>query len=366
MKNYAMNGITLMQYIFLIHGAQVGTGVLSLPREIAETSGTDGWMCILIAWAINCLAGWIILLTLQKYPDYTLPDLLNHLFGKWFGKLLLAPFIAYFAFFGWLIMVNSMLYIKAWFLVKTPGYILLILVAVPSYLVINKGFRVQARYVEFITYTMMWMPFFLLIPLGKGHWLHLLPLFKEGWQPILNGLPQTFFSFAGIEILFFLYPFLQKKQYALRGFLIANTLTMILYTYVTIISFVFYTPDGITLLNQPVLSLLKTIEFRFLERFDMFFLAIYLFVVSRAWIPYIYCTVFSACHILNKPHYKSYTALYFIVAIGCVYVINPTWNQSDKWQMKISYMGMGVLYVLPIVMYMYVRGVELFQRRKVG
>ena len=41
MKKYAYNEITLMQYIFLINGTQVGTGVLALPRVLAEKAGKE-------------------------------------------------------------------------------------------------------------------------------------------------------------------------------------------------------------------------------------------------------------------------------------------------------------------------------------
>lgn len=366
MRKYAMNEITLMQYIFLINGAQVGTGILSLPRQLAETSGTDGWMSIIIAWIINCLAGCLILLTLRKYPDCALPDLFERLFGKWFGKLLLLPLIAYFAFYGWVILINSMLYIKAWFLTRTPGYIIVLLFAIPSYFVVRNRLRIQARYAEFVGYMTMWLLVFLLIPLGDAHWIHLLPFFKEGWGPVMQGVTKTFFAFAGIEILFFIYPFLKKKQYAVHGFLIANTMTMLLYLFVTIVCFVFFSPDGITSLNQPVLSLLKTIEFRFLERFDMIVLAIYLFVVSRAWIPYIYCTVFATSHMLKKEDHTLHTVIYFILAIGCVFVIKPTWLQAEAWQKLLTISGMGVLYVLPVVLYAYTKGLEMFRMRRAG
>lgn len=366
MSKYQMNGITVMQYIFLIHGAQVGTGVLSLPRIVAEKSGTDGWICIVLAWVINCLTGWIMLLTLRKYPNHTLPDLFDYLFGKWLGKLLLLPLIAYFAFFGWIIMINSMLYIKAWFLTKTPEFLIVLLFSVPSYLVVRNGLRVQARYVEFIFYLMAWMPLFLLFPLEKGHLLHLLPVFKEGWGPIISGMPSTIFGFAGFEILYFIYPFLQKKQYALQGFLIANTMTMLLYLYVTLVCFIFYTPDGITTINQPVLSLLKNIEFRFLERFDMIFLALYLLIVSKTWIPYVYCTAFSTCHMLKKQDHSWHAALYFMLVIVLVFVIQPTWNQSDQWQKLVSKFGSLVIYVLPVVLYAYVQGREMLGRRRTG
>lgn len=357
-----MNGITLMQYIFLIQGSQVGTGILSLPRVLAEKSGTDGWMAILISWVTNCLAGWILILTLRKYPDMTANELLRRIFGKWVGTLLLIPLIGYFAFLGWIIMINSMLFVKAWFLPKTQGFIIILLFAIPGFLVVRNGLRVLARYSEFVFYLMMWMPFIFLLKLEDVHWIHLLPFFKEGLEPILESVPLTTFAFAGNEILFFIYPFLIKKQYAVHGMVIANTITMLVYLFATIICFVFYSPDGITTLNQPVMSFLKTIEFRFLERLDMIFLAIYLLVVSKAWNAYIFSAAFATSQMFKKQDHSLFSLVLFLLAAAFVYVTKPSWLDAEKWTLMVSRVGIGVIYVLPVLLLVLVWFQGIFRR----
>lgn len=214
MNTFERNSITLMQYIFLIHGAQVATALFSLPRLLADAGGTDGWMSLVINWAVTGLAGWLFLLTLRRYPNLTLPDLAVHLFGKWMGKLVLLP-ICYFAFIGWFIIVHTILLIKESFLPQTPEYVIAILLAIPGYMVARYGPRVQGRYSEMMFYMTIWMILFLLIPLRSGHWIHLLPLFKSGWEPIMNGSMSTLSSYIGVEIVFYIYPLLQKK--AIRG-----------------------------------------------------------------------------------------------------------------------------------------------------
>ena len=76
-----------MQYILMIHGVQMGVGVLTLPRELAEKAGTDGWITIIISWFFTTMAGLIIIQIMKKYPNGTILDLLSHYFGKWIGKL---------------------------------------------------------------------------------------------------------------------------------------------------------------------------------------------------------------------------------------------------------------------------------------
>lgn len=364
MKKYAFNDITPMQYTLLLFGSQIGTGILSLPRELAEKSGTDGWIAVILAWFLNSVAGLLILSTFKRYPDDTLPDLLRRLFGKWLGTIVLLPVTAYFAFFGWTSLLRGVLYVKAWFLPKTPDFIVMLLLALPLFMVVRNGVRVQARYAEITFYMTMWMPLFLLVLLWGGHWIHMLPVLKEGWGPVIRGLPATSLSFLGFETLFVLYPFLQKKQYAVRGFMIANGLTGLLYLLVIVVCSVYFAPDAITLFNQPVLSLLKVFEFRFLERFDMIFLALYLLVVSRSWIPYIYTALFCVSRMMNKQDHAAATAWYMGACIVLVFLIHPTWNQSDKLVKLQENVAAYVVYLLPLLLYAYVRALEAFRGRR--
>ncbi|OOQ93208.1 GerAB/ArcD/ProY family transporter [Bacillus cereus] len=363
MKKYAYNEITLMQYIFLINGMQVGTGVLSLPRVLAEKAGTDGWIAILIGWLFSTVAGIFIVKTAERYPNDTLYEILIRLFGKIVGKVAVLIYMIYFVFYSCIILVNAMLYLKGWLLPKTPDYIILFLFSIPTFFVARNGIRIIGRYCELVFYMMLWVPLFFLIPLRDSSWLHFLPLLKEGWKPILTAVPTTIFTFLGFDIAFFLYPFLQKKQYALHGIVIANTLTMLFYLFATLVCFSFFSPDGITEFNQPVLNLLKTIEFRFIERFDMILLATYLIVVSTAWIPCIYCAVFCSSQLLGKQDHSPHVIVLLLLSIGLVFCIHPTWNQSEIWQQTVANAGLVLTYMSPVFLWIYSWIYEKYRRR---
>ncbi|WHY69720.1 endospore germination permease [Neobacillus sp. SuZ13] len=363
MKKYAYNEITLMQYIFLINGTQVGTGVLSLPRILAEKAGTDGWIAIIIGWLCSVSASIFLVKAAAKHPEDTLYEILIRFFGKILGKVLISVYMVYFAFSAWTILINAYLYIKAWFLPKTPDYIILLLFSIPTFLVARNGLRVLGRYSELSFYMVLWIPLFILIPLKDGNWLHLLPLLKEGWGPVLSAVPTTVTSFLGFEVAFFLYPFLQKKQHAVLGITIANTLTMLFYVFVTVICFTYFSPDGIIEFNQPVLNLLKLIEFRFLERFDMVLLAVYLIVVSTAWMPYVYLAPFCFSQLLGKQDHSNYVIILLLIIIGMVFWLDPTWIDSERWQKMVVKGGLGLAFVAPPFLWVYSWIYEKFRRR---
>jgi len=355
MSNRNPYEVTFMQFIFLINGAQVGAGVLSLPKHLAETGGTDGWMALIVGWVLNLAASLLIVQVFKKFPDCTLYELLVRLFGKWAAKILLLPLLIYFLAFAWNVLISAMLYVKAWFLPRTPDYLIMALFALPTYMIIRNGWKALGRYSEFVFYFTSWMPFILLLTLQDSHWVHLLPLFKDGLVPIAGSIESTIISMIGFEITFFLYPYLKNKRLATRGIVIANSITALIYIYITVICFVFFSPDEITRYNQPVLSLLKVIEFRFLERFDMIFLALYLFVVSTAWMPYAFCACFCANKLLPRVKISHFAGGSIMLFVALVIALHPSWNQSETWTKLLSRWGIAFAYLFPFALWIYVQ-----------
>lgn len=366
MKKYAYNDITLMQYIVLINGMQVATGVLSLPRVLAENAGTDGWIAILIGWIFSTISGVFIVKTAARYPEDTIYDILIRLFGKIVGKAFVVIYMMYFAFYTCIVLVNAMLFLKGWLLPKTPDYIVIFLFSIPTFFVARNGPRIIGRYSELFFYMALWIPLFFLIPLKEnGGWMPLFPLLKEGWKPVLTAVPTTIFAYLGFDIAFFLYPFLQKKQYAVHGMVIANTLTMLFYLFTTIVCFAYFSPDSITQYNQPVLNLVKVIEFRFLERFDMILLAVYLTIVSTSWIPALYCSVFCSSQLLGKQDHRSHVVVLLLLIIGIIFWTHPSWNEAEIWQQVFSNAGLGLTYILPIILWLYCCLYEKFRQGRI-
>jgi spore germination protein (amino acid permease) len=360
---YTQNQITFMQYIFLIHGAQVGVGLLTLPRELAENAGTDGWIAIIIGWLFSTLASLIIIQVMKKYPNGSIIDLLTHYFGKWVGKIAALIFVLYFAFLGSIIFEREGLFIQFWILPQTGMFILLLLLSIPSYLIVRNNITILGRYAEFVFFLTIWTIFFYLPPLKEAHWLHLLPIIKEGWNPILTAAKTTIFSFLGFEIAFFLYPFLQKKQKASIGIVIANTLTLAVFLLVTIVAFTFYSPDEISLYKEPTINLLKIVEFRFLERLEIVFLSFYIFIISTTVLPIFFVTVFCTSHFFGKQDHSKYVAWLLLLNLVYVFFFPQSFSINTQLQKVSEPISLILVYAFPLCLWVYL---WLYSRIKRG
>ncbi len=164
----------------------------------------------------------------------------------------------------------------------------MILLSIPMLMLACKGVLIISRYAVFTVFFTLWMPLLLFIPLKDGHWIYLLPLLKEGWIPVLNTVKSTIIAFLGFEFAFILYPYLNNKSSAKKGIVIANLITLFLYLQVTFVSFVYFSPDGITKFLWPTLSLVTPFHFSFLERFEIIFLSFYLFIIFDSCISLTY------------------------------------------------------------------------------
>ncbi|MBG0969460.1 GerAB/ArcD/ProY family transporter [Bacillus sp. SRB3LM] len=137
---------------------------------------------------------------------------------------------------------------------------------------------------------------------------------------------------------------------------------MLLYLFTTIICFHVFGPDSITQVSQSVLDLLKQIEFRFLERFDIVFLLFYLSVVSTSWVSFI-CGSLLLMNPTQKSPSVSYQ-LFCILLIGMgIAVISPlSWEQSEQYQKVLSYIRIIIVYCFSLLLWLYPKS-PLFHNR---
>lgn len=343
--------ITFMQYIFLIHGVQIGIGVLTLPRKLADTAGTDGWITIIICWFLATIFSLVIIQVMKKYPNGTIIDLVSHYFGKWAGKISALIFALYFGLLTIITYIREVLFIQMWILPYSKLFVLVLLIAVPSYFILRNDIHILGRYCQFIFFMTLWLIIIYLMPLKYANWLHLLPILKEGWTPVVNGLKTGVFSFLGYEIAFFLYPYLEQKEKASLGIVIANTISLFFFLTVTIIAFLYFSPDEITYYSEPSMVMLKIVEFKFIERLEIVFFSFYIFVISTTVLPFMYMSVFSAKKFVNRFAQHQYVLFFLIMLFLYILFIPPTFDRNSYYQKIAEHAGLVIAAIFPLILW---------------
>ena len=353
MPKYAYNNITLLQFVMLLYGTQSGVGILTLPRDLAKTADTSGWIALFIGWVLAIVASILIIKILEKYPEDTLIQLLRRFFGKWIGGGLSLVFIAYVALGSFLITVTAIYIISTWILPQTPPFYILILFSIPGFYLARNGIRLIGRYSVVVFILTAWMAILFVYPMLNGEVLNLLPILKEGWKPILQTVPKTTFSFLGFELLFVIYPFLEDKKKAIRGVIMANSLSLLSYLIVTLSSFIYFGPYEILEYIWPTLNLVKPIEFPFLERFEIIFLSLYLFVLSTTGIPFYFMTSFSIAQLIGKKDHQKILAILLVLCFVVFLFFTLSTENLSRLSGIFNKIGISVAFISPIILLVY-------------
>lgn len=357
--------ITFVQYIFLIVGNQVGLGILYIPRDLAREVGIDGWISIVLSWIIVCIASTIIIKMMARNPELTLRESLRLYCGPIIGWIIYFLIAIHLIVFTYAIVTGSIFLTRVWVLQRIPSFWLMILFVIPIYMMCSHGIKNIARYAQFAILISVWMPLLLFFPLQYANPFYLLPVMREGLGPVVKGVMHAITFFWGFEMIMFFYPFLKDKSKATVGALIANTISMLILLFVTIICFLFFSQAQVANYMWPTLTLLKVVEFPFLERFEVIFLSFYLFILSISWITLSYFSVYTIESLCNA----KMKSKHFLIFLGCLVVISifysPSFLEVRHFIEMAQPLSYFVSYLFPLIFFMYlVMFQKIIQRRR--
>ncbi|WP_282940212.1 endospore germination permease [Paenibacillus sp. RC67] len=364
MKHHTVNKMTTLQYIFLTSGIQIGVAFLALPRILAEKAGTDGWMTIIVAWALSLAASWALIQVMKRTANNgTLLELLTQYAGIGGRWIIGAAIALYFFYFGYAGIVRAVLITKIWVLPQTPSYIIMLLFLIPTYIIASNGPMILGRYAELVILMGLWVPFVYLIPFKDARWLHLLPVMKSGWSPILSALPDSIYAYVGFGATLILYPYLENKDKATLALVISNSLTLVCYLFITIACFVYFSPKEIQEYTEPVITLLKAVEFKFVERVEILFISFFLLIFSLSWIPTFYMGVFCTSRLMGSQDSRNHLKIVLILLGVGTYFFMPTSRLSVRMDAVLGRLGFMVEYLFPVCLLIYIWIYDRFQRR---
>jgi spore germination protein len=229
--------ITLRQLQILIILSAMGTGLIVLPRRVAEYAGRDGWMIVLGLTVVGMGCAALITAAARVKPGVS--------FVGYTGFALTRPVAYFFGFLLWVKLVlaaglelRSFLVITQLVLLKdTPVFIVsLVMLVVCAYAAI-KGIETRARVAEVLAFVLV-LPFVFLfvIALVGIDWDNLQPVLTTPPERLLSGTLRLGFIFTGLECLLLVAPFITKGKNPTRAAVGAVGVAGLIITAVTVIT----------------------------------------------------------------------------------------------------------------------------------
>ena len=172
----------------LILAGGIGNIFVVLATPATKDAGRDGWLSVLIAYALATLVGMVLIRLGKRFPNKTFVQYLPIVIGKILGKI-----VGLFYILGWFVMtpiiLREIMVLMQIFLPQSPHLVTGILMLVLPVYAMKKGFKVFARTAELYSMMLVVLIIALLgLCLTETDFNRLSPVLENGLMPVMKGL----------------------------------------------------------------------------------------------------------------------------------------------------------------------------------
>lgn len=210
--------ISSVQLLLLLIIADAATAFLYAPAAAIQLAGRDSWLSVSLFASVSGLAVALVSIGLaSRFPQQVFTEYLPQILGGIPGKILAAVYTAVFIHYTAVIVNEGSTFLHVAFLRETPVMVLEIIGALAAIYGVYLGIEVIARQNE-LSWP-VWALSLLLILLLVAKEINpdnLKPFLENGIMPVIKG-GAVVSPFRGeVFLLLMLFPYLNKKQEALK------------------------------------------------------------------------------------------------------------------------------------------------------
>lgn len=342
--------ITSKQLIFIIVGAQIATGIFSLPRVVTTDAGTHGWLAVILGVLPSIISILLIVNIGKKFPDKNFVELSHYLFSKPIGTILILIFILYIIALQSITVRIFAEITSLYLLPNTPMPVIVFLVLMPAIYIIIQGGKVLGRLNELLFYLLLIVLLVLLAPLLQADYTNILPLGGIDLKGLMKGALSSSFSYAGVEVLLVVFFMVNNKDIVLKAALTGQAIVLFIYFMVVVIGLLVFGKYALETILWPLLTLLKVTEIPLFERLELFFLAFWIGLGIRPVMNLGLAAAYSAS-MLFTGNFKHYKLIVLLIGVG-MYVgalLPKSVLEAMKWSEYGGYAYLAISLGYPIL-----------------
>lgn len=333
--------------LYLIMSMQIGIGVLGYQRIIAKAAGYDAWISVLAAGLSIHIIIWMI----YKICGTVEGDIVAanaYVFGKKIGSILSSVFIVYLLTFALAVLRTYIEVIQVWMFPEISVFWYSLVFMILSIYIVFGGFRTVAGIAFFCIVLPSYLLLTFIFTLKYAVFTNLLPIFDHSLKEIASSAYSMSLTYIGFEIPIFFYPFIKDASKSQKWAHLGVFLTTIIYTILTIITFIYFSEAQLAKSIWATLEMWKIVSMPFVERFEYIGIANWNLII----LPNVCIALWGGSMILKRTFKIRQKKGVIILALICLIAISFFDNRTkinllNDWTARI---GFAVTYVyIPIL-----------------
>lgn len=332
----------------LIYMSQSGVVIFSMPRLLAETFGTNGYLVLFGFGLISALNLWII----SRVPRFCKGKSIFDVLEAALPKIILYPvylFIAAtWAILGCMVAKQYVLIFQMMSFPTTSPMIFKLVVSTLAFLLLIKGIYSIVKAITMFYWMILWMNFLMLFFIPDLELSRLTTFFfKEGHDP-LKGTLDIYTAFLGYEICLLLLPFFDPTGNWHRAAQIGNLMSTLVYFTASLMCFTFFSFGQLRSLTFPLLDTLAYIRLPFIERLENLLYSFLLLNTLDTSVLY-YWSAKEALQRMFKPSKRILISFIIVFGTYSLSFIPTTIRDVQNWLSVTGHLTMYIAFLLPLM-----------------
>lgn len=209
------------QFIIFIILFMIGSSILLLAKFIAAEAKQDAWISAIILAGSGVLLAWLYKALGSLFPDMTLVEYSQEIFGKWIGKIISLLFFTYTFFLCAITLRQISNFFTSTMMPETPIESIHILLLGIVIMGVQYGLENMARTSE-IFFPWVCILFFTIVIFVSPQieFENIQPVFAKGAHPILYAVfMQLGFPYLELVLFLMIFPYVNRIKEASKAFL---------------------------------------------------------------------------------------------------------------------------------------------------
>lgn len=356
-NKHAIYSLGMWETFFWVQTSQVGIGLLSLPRVVSEEAGHSGWIAIPLATLLAQIGVWLIILLMRRFESRDVFDIFRLLFGRWIGNVAGFLFAAHCVVACGLVTRTYIELVQTWLFPTTSTLMFYLLLLVPTFYLITSNPRVIGRYCVMTFFGTIWIAMLMYRPIEQIQTDFYLPLLDTTWMKIIKATLMTSHSVTGFEVLLVFYPYIQDKKKALRWTSYGIWFTCVIYLFVTLVCFGFYSQGQLQQVQLPTVHLLQVVQLPMIERVEHLVIAVWSFLIVSTTASYLWA---ASAYLSRWKRFEKRTWLWLLVPMLPMGIWPEEVYVLNRLALFFGWLGGFICLILPALLLLFamMRGIK--------
>lgn len=306
MKSNRIIGIHQFTVLVIFFG--IGTSILIAPSPLAADARQDAWISSFLGIVAGLLPIAIYIALARRFPQKTIIEMNELVFGKWLGKAVSLLYIIFFLILSSFLLGDIGYFLTTEVMPETPIVFIMACLMVIVIMGTRLGPEVMARGAEiFFPWVVLLLVLLILMLLPQMEAVKIQPVLENGWKPVVKAV-FPFFSLQEYIVLMMIYPFVKLSKKAGPAFYFGSLIAGAVIVIIVLLCILVLGPGITAANNYPSFILAKKISVgKFIERVEVIIGGIWFITITFKITLTFFATALGASQVFRLKSYSFMT-----------------------------------------------------------